>query len=157
MGMAPEGIVFFGYSFEEGELENGMPDLDDIAATRATAKGAKRVDYSSCPRNYGADRDAWYEVHRDELRAWYDALKAENDLWGDVGWHIAGSYDYGSPYVCIKSSRMSAEWGEMIELHPSSMAVVHSNWEETLLNHLADVNVPIPTEEPRWYLTSLYG
>lgn len=156
MGMSPEGIVFFGYSFNEGELEE-FPDIDDITIARAKAKGAVQPAWGSIPRGFGPERDAWYAEHQHEIDAWFAAKKAEKDAMGDVEWHIAGSYDYGSPYVCIGASRLAAEWGEMINLNPDSMASVHPSWEYTLREHLLDIGIPLPEGSPRWYLTSLYG
>jgi hypothetical protein len=157
MGMSCQGIIFFGYHFEEDSLEDGMPNLYDISTARAEAKGAIRPDYSSCPRGYGAERDAWDLAHADEMDAWSNAVKAE-EVGGDVSWHVAGSYDYECGfYVCIGASRLVSEWGSMIDLSTDRMMSTYWNWEQTLREHLTDLDIPLPGHCPRWYLTSLYG
>jgi hypothetical protein len=160
MGMSPEGIVFFGYAFEEGSLEDGMPRIDEIASARALAKGVKKPDWNASPRGYGPEAEAWRQENKDTIDAWFEAKRAEEALMGAdvVEWHYSGSYDYDCGfYLCVKSSRLVSEWGSMVNLSPDSMYAHHNSWEEALRNHLADLDIPLPDHCPRWFLTSLYG
>lgn len=157
MTMNSEGIVFFGYYFDEGDFPDGdRPDIDDIAAARAQAKGAVPVDWSSCPLGYGVERDAWYEIHLAEIDAWFASRDKELQVFKDVYWGLAGSYSCGVDYVCINYSRKDAAWGEMVDISSLNDEVME-DWVDILNNHLTAIGVPIPKEEPAWYLTSMYG
>jgi hypothetical protein len=153
MGMSPEGIIFFGYHFGEGEID--APDIHSIATERAQAKGAVRPDWSSCPRQYGPLQDAWYAEHRTELDDYFAAVNAEEKALGDIYWGLAGSYDYGLPYLCIDSSRMFTEWAGMKVI--PYLDPIHEGWEDVLNNHLIEMGIPVPDQGPQWYLTAFYG
>jgi hypothetical protein len=151
-----EGIIFFGYFFNEDELED-TPDIHGIATDRALSKGAVRPDWSSCPNVFAPERDAWQAEHKGEIDAWWAAVAKEKELIGDIEWSYAGTYDYGTPYVCIGSSQISASWSEMVRLDLDKMGTVHLDWIETLDSHLREMGIAIPQQGPSWLLTSFYG
>lgn len=151
-----EGIIFFGYFFGEEELEDA-PDIHGIATDRALSKGAVRPDWSSRPNWPVSETDAWQAEHKEEIDAWWAAVAKEEELIGDIGWGYAGTYDYGTPYVCTGSSQITASWSEMVRLDLDKMGTVHLDWIETLDDHLREMEIAIPEKGPSWHLTSFYG
>lgn len=181
MGMNADGLLFYGYVWEEeGEgpfsVDYDDDDDDDPSSayyddgvierlTRASHPNPwdnfPEAEKRSMPYHEGeAFAEQWISQHAAEIDAWYAAKKLVEADVNPEGRISAGSHGYHeTPYghMFISSTRRCATWGETIEITPDSLLVL-PEWQDWFDHYITATGANMENAKgPAWFLTSSYG
>ncbi len=151
MGMSPEGVLFWGVVYEADELGDLFPEnesgecgcdrLDSLAdALYDRARDLDCPEPAPTPGYSGPEWDAW----RVRVRLW--------ELRGCSVGRMGHSDSSGKRYVCVRASRLRAEWDESVTVGDLA---VPDLWRLSLADYLRQLGLPL--RATGWYLTSYYG
>jgi len=93
-----------------------------------------------------------YETNAEDRKAYWDArgeLPIVLDCSGDI------SNDITAVYLCIRASRISADWGCGVEIPVDHIKPPPAEWDDLLRAFCEQANIPF--EQPKWYLLVNYG
>jgi hypothetical protein len=155
MGMSLSVKTFYGYVWEDVDDQPDYVDIDDFAKGVALQRGL--VD-PWVGRPMSVSHVDWANQYREEIDAWYAALrgiKAEIGVdWGHFGMLNDG---YSQLYLAVNVTKRSAEWGPLaISDMPDSD---RSNYQRMLDEFLMDQELESPTgdNQPGWWTVASYG
>lgn len=154
MSEDPKGVLFYGYSWPEEQAF----DTDLSTAVKELLKQRGHTD--PWDLHYSGNYEVW--------TAWRDANPTEYDAWRTlvnatkaelgVDWSRGGSWEYPCPYLYVKGTEKSAEWGAAQPVLAEDLAV-DAGWNAKLDGFLAlqHIDPPAGENQPGWWLTSFYG
>lgn len=144
MGISTNAVLFFGFTFAEGDdcLGNFLGDWEMEYAGK---KGLAAPDFDF-PEDGDPDRDA-------KKKLWREYWDAVNELIGASGCKMDAhcSSEYPMWYVCVGISEKTASRGNPLELALEDL-VVGDDWV-IMLRDFCD-KVGIEWEEPKWWMAS---
>ena len=147
MGISSDGIIFFGYCFEEeiawvGDEEPAAWADDGWESLYAAVRGVHPPE-----EEYSEENKALHHAYWEKKSEICKESSCEIDL------HC--SYDYGMHYICIRSTNKTASRGYPEKLDPKTFEI-NPEWKAQLDEFCKLVGIK-PEGEPSWWLTSLYG
>lgn len=156
MGQSTDGILFYGYCWDEEGVElweggekNEDGDDEDAEERYARLSGVKPPAAPYPERNDGSMGAV---VVRAEFNAYWDKKREINKAAGvEVDHHC--SDEYPIPYVAVSASKVMARRG-----YPESIAglTVGADWDAKLAAYCALMGITPPQEKPGWWLVSMW-
>jgi hypothetical protein len=151
MGVSTDGILFYGYWFEEG-MEFPWSDDEELdwESYVATRRGA----------TYDAESPEYFEQYQRQQ----EVIKS---LPVTLGTHCSGEYPMW--YLAIKASEQVARRGSPKSINPHAMAAFGGNlprlstpsWNDQLIAFADEFKLPRPGQdgasEIGWWLASYWG
>ena len=164
MGQSTNAILFYGYCWDE-EAQHAWelhPDYDrDLAEEQKLDDEDAEERYVRLKRGLnkpaGEYDEKLYGGYLEAKHKLLEKLNVEHDT------HCSGGCPM--PYVAIKSSVVTAWRGHKIELQPDKMfASPHTlkpdgsgHWATDLREYCELMQIPVPDEDPKWWLVSYWG
>jgi len=144
MTISSDGILFFGIELGD-DYDNEWPweqvgDEEEWEAFVAEKLGVKKPDVPY--EGNEAVHSAYWDAKRDIIKP----------LDCEIGLHC--SYDHGMLYVALKSKNLTASRGSPQVVTEDFMKITSEDIQK--LKEFCKL-AEIEWQEPKWYLTSLYG
>lgn len=168
MGVSTDGIIFYGYCWEdEVRLFDGEQDWDRLIARKRGhvdpwsefPKELEDSEHLRYVRDYAKRNELvekWKAEHRAELDAWYELLRGIEAEYGvELSYHCSDGCSM--PYLHIKDEEITARRGYPVELNTDTAFRVSPEWGEKFDRWLTEMGITKPHPEPRWWLVSYWG
>jgi hypothetical protein len=165
MGQSTDGIIFYGYCWEEEaelfeENEEESHEWPEIVAMRRGL--TKPWSLYQAPPGLRYDEEnahfkAWQqEVGFDALyKVWSEQIAAIKAEYGGVIVSSHCSCDYPMPYIAIARTELTAWRGSPIEITTDHFVGDTTNWDLTLETFVNELGIDISDAKgPGWFLVS---
>ncbi len=169
MSESADGILFYGYAFEDEErlFKNEEGESEEWIAIIARQRGIpdpwddypKGMDALPYPERRPVV-DAWIAANRGAIDAFRDAKKAIKDEFGCDDGYMGDSDGGAVPYIYCDGSRIMAydySCRDVTDFMMSPHADQCAEWDRKLDAFMAALGLDKPHATPRWFLTSSFG
>jgi len=146
---------FFGDDYEPGDWINWVADREGVA----------HVDYSDYPDDFRMDNEErrrlqreWSEAHKQELKAFHDAIAEISQRYGGVTIDSHCSCEYPMPYVHYQPWELRA-WRGSPKAIPRDFNPVGEHGVDVLLNRFMEelgIQYPDGQDSPQWWMASMW-
>lgn len=173
MGQSADADLFWGYCWDDESVEL-FEGYDSLEWDEVLVRSRGWVSpFDAIPsylnqwdrkvhatyEQYQRESEAWIAERRAELDAFYASMKAVREEYGcDV--RSYGSNDYGVPYIYVKGTLKSADWGGpvSIDLQALDAQVDHLNALGKLEMFVEALNIDTSEAKgPGWFLVASFG
>jgi hypothetical protein len=153
MGVSTDGIIFYGYVWDDEFTL--LEDVDGEGWARIVAEKRGHTDPWD---GFAEGEEDWVSTHQAELDGWRAVRKSIEEEFGvDIRHH--GSGEWQCPYILVNDSRREAARGYPQELQVGTTVYgPPAGWDEKLLRFVDELEINLEEAQgPAWWLVSYWG
>lgn len=159
MGHSLSADVFWGFDLgsDDDYDEDAAPqpqwreDDEEWEEVLARRLGWNEVPFPTDSTPAGYDN---YRYATPEYQAWSASRVELRDLVKSIGVEIGSyGYEYGAKAIRVKASVQNCDYGAA----PLNDLIVAAEWPEKITQFCELLEIPVPTEGPRWHLCASWG